>query len=90
MKAAETTLAQLEASGLEYPVGPTAMLSAVRWLQTQPLRAWRSLDEAMADPLFQQCRGIMGTASYGQDDALFRAIRHFAASGVTGTQGDKA
>jgi hypothetical protein len=35
---------------------------------------WSSYDDAMADPLFQKCRGIMGTADFGQDDALRRAL----------------
>lgn len=41
---------------------------------------WKNLDTAMADPLFQSLRGVMGTASYGQDDALFRVLSHFEAA----------
>ena len=51
--------------------------------KTPPARRWRNLDEAMRDPLFHACRGIMGTASYGEDDALFRALTHYA-DGVKG------
>ena len=38
--------------------------------------AWANYDEAMKDPLFQQARALMGTANFGQDDALRQAILH--------------
>lgn len=39
---------------------------------------WATYEGASADPLFHQCRGIMGTVTWGQDDALRRTLLHFA------------
>lgn len=37
---------------------------------------WVSYEDAIADPVFQQARSIMGTENYGQDRQLMLAIRH--------------
>lgn len=39
--------------------------------------SWGSLQDASQTRLFNECRGIMGTANFGQDDALYRALMHF-------------
>jgi len=35
---------------------------------------WPTYHDAIADPIFQSARGIIGTENFGQDDALRRAI----------------
>ena len=37
---------------------------------------WPNHDAAIADPVFHQIRGIMGTQNWGQDEALRKAVIH--------------
>lgn len=36
-----------------------------------------SYEAAMVDALFNECRALMGTVSFGQDDALRQTLNHF-------------
>lgn len=38
-----------------------------------------SMDAANRSQVFHECRGIMGTEHFGQDDSLRRAIQHYVA-----------
>jgi hypothetical protein len=46
--------------------------------QPEPV-PWPTFESASADPLFHECRAIMGTADVGQDIALQHAINNFVA-----------
>jgi hypothetical protein len=58
---------------------PFAALAAPA-VPTQPEPVpWPTFESASADPLFHECRAIMGTTDVGQDEALLRAINNFVA-----------
>jgi len=43
----------------------------------------------MAEPLFNELRGLMGTANYGQDVALLQALRRFRSRIIAAAQGER-
>lgn len=73
-------------AALEMFVGDNTTHSLCRHEGMDPMgrgqpTAWPAFEAAMADPLFHECRGIMGTANTGQDMALRNALLHFQAKG---------
>ncbi|CAN7480498.1 hypothetical protein LJR074_003247 [Acidovorax sp. LjRoot74] len=55
-------------------------LHSTRFLEdSQPVaaaRRWSTYEQAIADPIFQTARSIMGTENIGQDRQLVKAINH--------------
>jgi hypothetical protein len=43
---------------------------------------WKSLEDALADPIFNQCRSIVGAKTESQSEALMRALLHFGSFAI--------